>query len=387
MTSPAYEVLKGIRVIDLGMITAGASTSAILADLGAEVIKVEGPNYLDPFRDWNGKAEAADWWNRSPSFVATNRNKRGVCLNLKTDHGRDVFLRLVEESDVVVENFRVGVLEGLRIDYATLSKVNPRIILASISSQGATGPQARNVSFGSTLEASSGFASLIRYPDTATPHITGRSLNYPDQVVSLFAAGMVMSAIVDRHRTGRGGHIDMSQREVTSYLIGEVLLAALNGGSLEETAPTDDNPLEGVFASRGGEWVAVSPGDDARRSLPALLGASPSEPVLREWIAARSGREAVAQLRAAGCAAEIAVTGANRRTSDRFAVAGAFAADPEGNMVKGLPLRIGSRDVDIMRCAPELGEHNHELAAALGMSEQEYRALWEDGIFADKPSA
>lgn len=220
-----YESLQGIRVLDLGIITAGASTSAVLADLGAEVIKVEGPSYTDPFREWLGTTNAPNWWNESPQFRATNRNKSSVCLDLKSERGHGLFMKLVAQSDVVVENFRAGVLKRLRIDYETLCAANPGIILASISSQGQTGPDSGNTSFGSTLEASSGLAYLMRYAGE-TPKITGRGLNYPDQVASLFAASAIMAALVERHRTGTGVVLDLSQRELTSFLVGEALVAA-----------------------------------------------------------------------------------------------------------------------------------------------------------------
>src|SRR5689334_9621182 len=104
----SFDCLRGVRVLDLGIVTAGASTSAILADLGAEVIKVEGPSYTDPFREWTGIVEGTEWWNDSPQFQATNRNKRSVCLELKSPRGRELLLRLAAGCDVVLENFRVG---------------------------------------------------------------------------------------------------------------------------------------------------------------------------------------------------------------------------------------------------------------------------------------
>ena len=109
--------LAGVRVIDLGILTAGASTSAILADLGADVIKVESSTYLDPFRGTPGTSRVEGWWNNSIAFKSTNRNKRGICLDLKSPRGRELFLRLAGKSDVVIENFRRGVMQRLGIGY------------------------------------------------------------------------------------------------------------------------------------------------------------------------------------------------------------------------------------------------------------------------------
>src|SRR4029077_20341506 len=134
--------------------------SAILADLGADVIKIESPIYQDPFRRWDGEQLDGGHPELPPFFRMTNRGKRNLGLNLKTKEGRDVFLRLVRSSDVVVENFRRGVLEDLGLGYEALTAENPDIILASISSQGEDGPDSAYVSFGSTLEAMAGLAAI-----------------------------------------------------------------------------------------------------------------------------------------------------------------------------------------------------------------------------------
>ena len=151
--------LAGMLVIDLGIFTAGSVTSTLLADLGARVIKIESESYSDPFRIWPGiKGD-------SPLFTFNNRNKLGVNIDLKTDAGKVTFLELVARADIVVENFRRGVLERLGIDFPVLKSANPNIILASVSGQGASGPGSGHVSFGSTLEAIGGVAALTGYKD------------------------------------------------------------------------------------------------------------------------------------------------------------------------------------------------------------------------------
>src|SRR5690606_7562475 len=162
------------RVLDLGIITAGAATSALLADAGAEVIKIESKRYPDPFRSWSPGARNADQ-ETSPVFDFTNRNKAGLSIDLKTAGGRDLFLDLVTTADVVVENFRRGVLDELGIGWQTMRERNPRLVLASISSQGETGPDRGYTSYGSTLEATGGLAAISGYPD-GPPVITGRGV-------------------------------------------------------------------------------------------------------------------------------------------------------------------------------------------------------------------
>ena len=160
--------LAGMRVIDLGWITAGAGTSSILADMGADVVKVEGPGSPDPFRIWEGATPGTDWWNHCPFFAFTNRNKRSLCLDLKSEAGRAAMLRLLAAADVVVENYRRGVMASFGLDPAMLRKRFPRLVIASISSQGETGPDRHMVSYGSTLEATGGLAALTG-PESATP--------------------------------------------------------------------------------------------------------------------------------------------------------------------------------------------------------------------------
>ena len=252
--------LSGVRVLDFGLLTAGANTSAMLADLGADVIKIESGAYLDPFRVV-GKPDNDDgWWNRSPQFRFTNRNKRGLALNLKDPEGQRVIRELAKHCDVVVENFRRGVLDRAGLGYAALKEINPRIVFAAISSQGDTGPERMNVSFGSTLDATSGIAALTGY-EGEEPRISGMDVNYPDQIVSLFATGIVITAVMEARRSGRGAFLDFSQREVASFTLGEEILAA-SADPARHPGPRG-NKEDGVaqqdaYRCRDGRWIAVT---------------------------------------------------------------------------------------------------------------------------------
>ena len=250
--------LAGVRVLDFGLLTAGANTSAMLADLGADVLKIESGAYLDPFRVV-GKPDSDDgWWNRSPQFRFTNRNKRGLALNLKDPEGQRVIRELAAHCDVVVENFRRGVLDRAGLGYAALKEINPRIVFAAISSQGDTGPERMNVSFGSTLDATSGIASLTGY-EGEEPRISGMDVNYPDQIVSLFATGIVIAAVMEARRSGTGAFLDFSQREVASFTLGEEILAASadptrrlgpRGNTRRRRGPAGCLPLQGRALDR-----------------------------------------------------------------------------------------------------------------------------------------
>lgn len=381
--------LDGLRVVDLGIITAGASTSALLADLGAEVIKVEGPSYIDPFRRWAGAAGVEDWWNASPHFHFTNRNKKGLCVDLKSESGRALLLDLVAVSDVVVENFSVGVLDRLGLGFDALRQANPRIVLGSVSSQGVTGPDAGAVSFGSTLEASSGFADLVRYSAEEPPFISGQALNYPDQVVSLIATGLIISTVIESRRTGLARHVDISQREVTAFMLGEKVVEAVHGLVPDAGAGAPDL-LQGVFPARDGQWIAVSVSSDAAAvRLCGRLGWDALDAErLGAWISGRDAAETLACLESVGVSASLARRVCDLPSLDTpEAVGPAFAIAPDGKPVKGLPWTIDGEAMKVRHTAPRLGEHNRNIVVdLLKRSEDTYHELVVQGVLAQAPA-
>jgi crotonobetainyl-CoA:carnitine CoA-transferase CaiB-like acyl-CoA transferase len=366
--------LSGIRVLDLGMITAGASASALLADLGADVMKVESGGAIDLFRTWDGRTPGVDWWNRSRFFRFTNRNKRGIGIDLKSPDGRTLFLRLVEQADVVLENFRRGVLERLKLSFADLLAVNPRIILASITSQGEHGPDRAAASYGSTLDATSGLASISGYPD-GMPVISGIALNYPDQIISIFAAGVVVAAVLERRQTGKGIHLDIPQRELASFLIGERIVAddQTRLGNGDDTAGAQD-----CVHSADGVWLVVRAADAT--TLPAPFDA---------WAAVRTAADVIADLAARGIRATPVADG--HGLHDAVVAAGdctAFARDPAGDWAKGFPFQFRERAMRVTRPAPGLGEHTAEvLRELLDLSDAEIAALDASGATSILPTA
>jgi len=366
--------LSGVRVLDFGLLTAGANTSAMLADLGAEVLKIESGAYLDPFRVV-GKSDNDDgWWNRSPQFLFTNRNKRGLALNLKDAEGQRVIRALAGRCDVVVENFRRGVLDRAGLGYRELSSVNPAIVFAAISSQGDTGPERMNVSFGSTLDATSGIAALTGY-EGEEPRISGMDVNYPDQIVSLFASGMVITAIMEARRTGKGAFLDFSQREVASFTIGEEILAAAadprrsqeRRGNAQESIAHQD-----TLRCRDGRWIAVT--------------LTKADPELPAFCATRDSADAVAALQARGIAAARCNDGADL-LRDRALTGVTLARDGRGGLVKGLPYRLDGQGVAIERTAPDLGQHTEEvLRSILGYNDADLERLATAGVISTTPT-
>ncbi|MFN3351629.1 CoA transferase [Pseudorhodoplanes sp.] len=390
--------LSGIRVIDLGILTAGASTSAILADLGADVIKVESPTYLDPFRGTPGTSRAEGWWNKSDAFKSTNRNKRAICLDLKAPRGRDVFLALCRQSDVVIENFRRGVMRRLGIGYDALRAANPGLVLASVSSQGEDGPDADTISFGSTLEAMSGLAALTAYED-GMPLVTGMDLNYPDQVGSVFAAAAIIAALRSTLRTGTGAHLDISQRELATFLLGEQVLAAGDvAPCLGNASP--DYFLQDAFAAKDG-WVAVSIKDaqqwaavlavSAADEKPAAADAGSCKALLTTWMSERDVETVCALLDGIGVAAAPVLDGqgalayAQRLANDAIRP---LATSPAGDIVKGFPLHFPERPIEVRCAAPDLGQHTGDvLRERLGLSDSEIDELMRDNVIGTRPAS
>jgi crotonobetainyl-CoA:carnitine CoA-transferase CaiB-like acyl-CoA transferase len=366
--------LTGVRVLDFGLLTAGANTSAMLADLGADVLKIESGAYLDPFRVV-GKPDSNDgWWNRSPQFRFTNRNKRGLAIDLKHKDGQRVLRELAVQCDVVVENFRRGVLDRAGLGYADLKAINPRIVFAAISSQGDTGPERMNVSFGSTLDATSGIAALTGY-EGEEPRISGMDVNYPDQIVSLFATGIVITAVMEARRTGQGAFLDFSQREVASFTIGEEIIAAAAG--VTQHARRMGNVQDGIgqqdtYKCRDGRWVAITlPGYDAE---------------VGGWCVENDSDTVIAAMTACGVPVGRCNDGADL-LQDKALAGVTLVRDDKGGLVKGLPYRLDGKGITIERAAPELGQHTNDvLRELLGYDDAELRKLAESGVTSTTPA-
>lgn len=200
------DILKGIRVVEQGTFITGPCAGMMLADMGADVIKLETPGKGDPYRSFRNGFYSAH-------FQAYNRNKRSLTLNLKDDEDRSVFRDLIAQADVYIQNFRPGAAARMSADWETLRAINPRLIYCSISGFGQTGPYVARPSYDSVTQALSGFLGVAT--DPANPRLLGPAM--ADSITGLYAAMGIMGALVERGRTGEGRHVEVSMLEAMMH--------------------------------------------------------------------------------------------------------------------------------------------------------------------------
>ena len=258
--------LAGLRIIDLTVAIAGPVATSVLADLGSEVIRVEPPFprplHVDIVPRMDGAPDRP--YNRILSYNDLHRAKRAVTLDLSKTAGRDILLRLVGVSDIVVENMSPRVLPSLGLDYAVLREAKRDIVLASMPAFGATGPLRDRVSFGPGIDAMSGLAHLTGYPDRGPMQPANY---YCDYNAGALAALGVIAAIRHRDRTGEGQHIELAMLEGELQVVGEALLDYTMNGRVQQRSGNEHPSMapHGVFPCAGDDrWIAISCEDDAQ---------------------------------------------------------------------------------------------------------------------------
>ncbi len=221
------KALQGIRVVEQGTFITGPCAGMMLADLGADVIKIESPDG-DPYRSYQRG-------QYSPHFQAYNRNKRGVALDLKQDQHRAVFDSLVREADVYIQNFRPGTADRLGAGVERLQKLNPRLVYCSISGFGSSGPYVDRPSYDSVAQALSGFLSVV--VDAERPRFMGPAL--ADAITGMYAAYGVLGSLIERGRSGQGRLVEVSMLEAMTHFAVEPFAAFF---ALNEVPHSNDRP-------------------------------------------------------------------------------------------------------------------------------------------------
>lgn len=218
--------LEGLRVIELARILAGPWIGQALADLGAKVIKIEGPDG-DDTRSWGPPFIERDGDTTAAYFYAANRGKESIVADLKTDAGREAVLAQVGDADILIENFKVGSLAKFGLDYASLSALNPRLIYCSITGFGQSGPYASRPGYDFLIQGMSGLMSITGEPD-GQPQKVGVAIT--DIATGLYGTIGILAAVEQRHRTGRGQHLDMSLLDCATAVLANQTMNYLSTG-------------------------------------------------------------------------------------------------------------------------------------------------------------
>ena len=238
--------LAGIRIVELSTFITAPLTGMLLADLGAEVVKVENPDGGDPFRSYGGG-------NYSAQYCSYNRNKRSIAISLRTDLGRTALDRLVQRSDVLLDNFRHGVLDRLGYPAARLRKLNPSLIHCSITGFGTEGPYAARPCFDSIAQGISGMYSQFLDPDE--PRLTGTTI--ADNVTGQYAAYGILSALYERARTGVARRVEVNMIEATMAFMPEPFGYLTQNGEHSDAYLRIRNSLAFAFRCRDGKLVVT----------------------------------------------------------------------------------------------------------------------------------
>jgi crotonobetainyl-CoA:carnitine CoA-transferase CaiB-like acyl-CoA transferase len=369
--------LEGIRVIELARILAGPWAGQTLADLGADVIKVEAPEG-DDTRRWGPPFIEAEGERTAAYFHATNRGKRGITCDFRTPEGQETVRRLVADADVVIENFKVGGLAKYGLDYESLSRVNPGLIYCSITGFGQTGPYAHRAGYDFIIQGMSGLMSVTG-PADGQPQKVGVAVT--DIFTGVYAATAILAALVQRGRTGQGQQIDMALMDVATGIMANQALNYLASGrapGLMGNAHPNLAPYA-VFDCKDG-WLILATGNDGQfQRLCAILGladmaAAPefatnadrvtNRAAMTERIIAATRTWAKADLLAA-CEAEGVPAGPINDMAEVFAdpqvVARGLQIAPGGLPGVRSPMRFSGADLALDRPAPRLGQHQDEV--------------------------
>jgi crotonobetainyl-CoA:carnitine CoA-transferase CaiB-like acyl-CoA transferase len=404
--------LNDIRVLDLTMSWAGPFATRLMADMGAEVIKIETVNNWDLLRSYTGVPPTVERvWDKSPYFNHYNRNKYGVALDLSTKRGRELFLRLVEDADVVIENFRSDVMENLGLSWETLKARNEGLIVVSMPAHGRTGPEKDYVAFGTNVEQLSGLAHLTGYAG-GPPQKTG--ISYGDPMAGIAAAGAVALALWDRRRTGLGQHIEVAQRENLIGAIGEFVLAyAMNGREPERRGNRHSSMApHGCYPCAGeDQWLTIACEDDSHFAALCAVMVRPElahdtrfadvvsrfrnqeelDALIAEWTRTQGKATAADALQAAGVPASPVLTVPDVFADDHLRTRGFF--EPVSHPVagewemEGTPWRMSETPGHVRVPPPAFAEHNHYvLRELLGLSAEEVAALYAEGVTGDTPN-
>jgi len=389
--------LDGVRVLDLSRVVAGNVVTGVLADFGAEVIKIETPGRGDDLRNWRVKGVSTYW-------KAYCRNKKSLSLNLRDDRARDILLDLVPTAAALVENFRPGRLEAMGLGPEVLWQRNPKLVVVRVTGWGQDGPFAKKPGFGSLVEALSGFAALNGFADRE-PVLPPLAL--ADQVAGYYGAAAMLVALRQVEvNGGRGQIVDLPLFDPMLSILGPQAANYRLKGQVEARVGSRSNTTapRNVYPTSDGGFVALSASTQGmfERLMRAIDQAALIEDerflsnadrvrnrdvldaVVAAFMAARTLEQNLAFFEAeeitVGQVADISDLMEHPFILDRGILLD-FPDEEMGTMpMHNIPARLAETPGAIRRPAPKLGEHNAELLGALGVDEAAQRALADDGV-------
>lgn len=389
--------LQGLKVIEMGQLIAGPFASKLLGEFGADVIKIEPPGVGDPLRKWRKIKDGTSlWWH------VQSRNKRSLTLDLKQTEAQDIVRKLVAEADVLVENFRPGTLEGWGLGYDALKAINPRLIMLRISGYGQTGPYRDLPGFGVIGEAMGGLRHLSGYPGQAPVRV---GISIGDSLSSLYGVIGVLLALQERARSGEGQEIDVALYESVFAMMESLVPEYDAFGYVREPA---GSALPGITPSNSypcndGSYVLIAGnGDSIYKRLMSLIGrddlgndprlaqndgrsqhAELIDGAIAEWTAQRSRDEVIEALKGARVPAGYPYTAADI-VQDPHYLARQMIEQVQTSVgplkVPGVLPKLSRTPGRIGTGGPQLGEHNDDILAGLGLSAEQVAGLRERGI-------
>jgi crotonobetainyl-CoA:carnitine CoA-transferase CaiB-like acyl-CoA transferase len=389
--SNARGALDGLRVLDLSRVLAGPLAAQILADLGADVIKIERPGRGDDSREWappHMTRDPVSPLDESVYFWTCNRGKRSAEIDISTAEGRKTAARLAAQADVLIENFKVGTLARYRLDYDTLAAANPRLIYCSITGFGQTGPYRERPGNDTIVQAQGGLMSITGNPDGELgggPRKCGVAI--ADQMTALYSVVAILAAVSERHRSGKGQSIDMSLLDVQVAALSNIGMNYLATG---QTPQRFGNRLSTVYPSdnfrcHDGDLMLIVGNDEQFRRFCLALGmpgvsedprfarnaarlqhAAELAPLISQALANRGVAECQALLDRAGVPAS-PINDVAQVFEDPHVIARELVREvtgPEGRTVRVIanPIRMSRTPPASDRAPPKLGEHTPQIA-------------------------
>jgi crotonobetainyl-CoA:carnitine CoA-transferase CaiB-like acyl-CoA transferase len=389
--------LEDLFVVDLSRILSGPVCTMLLADMGAQVIKVEPPPLGDDSRQWGPPFIGGI----STYFLSINRNKKSLGLNLKTADGRRILWKLIERADVLIENFRPGVLDKLGFGYEAVHKANPRTVYCSVSGFGQTGPYRDRPGYDVIAQGESGMMDLTGYPD-GPPAKLGASL--ADIVAGLYACNGICLALLARHKTGKGQHVDVGLLDgMVSTLTYHALIYLTTGRSPKRAGTRHPSivPYESFEAKDGFVNIAVTNqkqwenfcqvcgfpeiAQDSRfaEMKARLVNYGELRPMIERVISKMTRAEVFAAMSEVGIPAgpinSVGEIMEDPHIHAREMVQQLIHPDYGPLKVLGIPIKLSDTPGVVENAPPKFGEHNHEVLTATGYDAAEIARLIENG--------